>query len=208
MPRRLRYQVAATLDGFIAGPKGEYDWIVPDPAIDFAAMYKEFDTAVMGRGTYEVGVASGGDISMPGIEVFVFSQTLPPSTKHGFRIVNDDPAEIVADLKAKSGRDIWLFGGGKLFRYLLDAGLVDTVEIAVMPVMLGEGIPVLPAGAAKTLELSDVKQLPSGIVALAYRVKGSRAAPPKIKHVKPKPTKRKVASRVTKKRKAARAGRR
>jgi dihydrofolate reductase len=49
--RRLRYQVAVSLDGFIAGPHGEYDWIVMDPAIDFAAMYKEFDTAVMGRKT-------------------------------------------------------------------------------------------------------------------------------------------------------------
>ncbi len=205
MPRRLRYQVASTLDGFIAGPKGEYDWIVSDPTIEFSALYNEFDTAGMGRKTYEVGLASGGDISMPGIEVFVFSQTLAPSTKQGFRIVNDDPAEVVADLKAKNGRDIWLFGGGKLFRYLLDAGLVDTVELAVMPVLLGEGIPLLPPGASKNLELSDVKRLPSGIVALAYTVKGSRSAAPKIRHIKDKPKPRKTTTaRAAKKRKAGR----
>lgn len=54
MRRRLRYGVAVSLDGFIAGPNGEHDWIVMDPSIDFAAMFREFDTAVMGRRTYEV----------------------------------------------------------------------------------------------------------------------------------------------------------
>jgi len=77
----------------------------------------------------------------------------------------------VARLKATPGRDIWLFGGGELFRYLLDAGLVDTVEVAVIPVLLGSGIPLLPPGVMTKLVLDDVKRLPaSGIVALAYLV--------------------------------------
>src|SRR5215208_4513037 len=93
--RRLRYQVAVTLDGFIAGPNGEYDWIVMDPSVDFAAMYKEFDTAVMGRKTYEVAAGQGGHGAMPGIEVIVFSGTLSPATYPGVRIVNDDPRKVV-----------------------------------------------------------------------------------------------------------------
>jgi dihydrofolate reductase len=188
MPKRLRYQVAVSLDGFIADPNGGYDWIVDDPAIDFGGLFKEFDTAVMGRKTYDLVRTQGGNGAMPGLDVVVFSRTLPSSSAPGVRVVGDDPAKVVADIKAGNGRDVWLFGGGELFRYLLDAGLVDTVEVAVMPVLLGEGIPVLPAGARAKLVLSDLKRLPSGIVMLAYSVKGSKAAAPKIRYIKPKKT--------------------
>ncbi len=186
MSRRLRYQVAASLDGFIAGPKGEYDWIVMDPSIDFTALYKEFDTAVMGRKTYEVVTAQGGNGAMPGLEVVVFSRSLPPAAHKGVRIVADDPRDVVAALKRQPGRDIWLFGGGVLFRSLLDAGLVDTVEVAMCPVLLGDGIPLLPEGAKAKLVLTDQKILPaSGIVMLSYSVAGSREPGATIQYVKP-----------------------
>ena len=184
MSRRLRYQVAMSLDGFIAGTKGEYDWIVMDPAIDFEALFAEFDTAVMGRKTYEAMAAQGGG-SMPGLDVIVFSRSLRPAEKSGLRIVREDPARVVAALKAKPGRDIWLFGGGELFRSLLDAGLVDSVEVAVMPVLIGSGIPLLPPGNRTTLTLTDCKTLPgSGIVVLAYSVPGAIGPVPRIRFVR------------------------
>ncbi|HEX9219750.1 MAG TPA: dihydrofolate reductase family protein [Gemmatimonadaceae bacterium] len=196
MSRRVRYHVAVSLDGFIAGPNGEYDWIVMDPSIDFAALYKEFDTVVMGRKTYEVTTATGGHGAMPGLDVVVFSRTLPAATYPGVRILNDNPRQVVAALKAKRGGDIWLFGGGNLFRSLLDAGLVDTVEVAVMPVLIGAGIPLLPPGAATKLVLADQKILPaSGIVALAYSVSGSVGPAPRIRYIKSAKSRKKKTAR-------------
>ena len=202
MGKRLRYQVAASLDGFIAGPNGEYDWIVMDSSIDFAALYKEFDTVVMGRKTYEVVTAQGGHGAMPGLDVVVFSRSLSPASHKGVRIVNDDPGGVVTALKEKPGRDIWLFGGGSLFRSLLDAGLVDSVEIAVMPVLLGAGIPLLPPGATTKLVLTDHKLLPgSGILMLSYSIPGAAAPAPGLRYVRSaKQSRRSMKSRPAKKR--------
>jgi len=162
-----------------------------DPSIDFGALFKQFDTLVMGRKTYQPLTAQGGHGAQPGVEVVVFSRTLPAATHPGVRIVNDDPRKVVAALKKKPGRDIWLFGGGELFRTLLSAGLVDSVEVAVMPVLIGEGIPLLPPGGTATLKLVDHKILPkSGIAILAYSVPGGAGAPP-IGFIKPQKTRSK-----------------
>ena len=124
---------------------------------------------------------------MPGLDVVVFSRTLSPAAHKGVRIVNDDPRTVVAALKAKPGRDIWLFGGGSLFRSLLDASLVDSVEVAVMPVLLGAGIPLLPPGGSTRLVLKDQKRLPaSGIVVLSYAVPGGVGPAPRIRYIKPR----------------------
>jgi dihydrofolate reductase len=131
-----------SLDGYIAGPKGEYDWILTDPDIDFGALFKDFDTVLMGRKSYEATRGQGGG-GMPGMQVFVFSRTLRQADCPDVT-VSGDPAATVPKLKAGAGKDIWLFGGGGLFRSLLDVKLVDTVEVAIIPVLLGAGVPMLP----------------------------------------------------------------
>ena len=170
--RRLRYQVATSLDGYIAGPPGEFDWIVMDPDIDFATLFAQFVTAVMGRKTFLNTLQLGGSGAMPGLDVVVFSRTLRPADYPAVSIVDSDPAESVRSLKARPGKDIWLFGGGELFRTLLGAGLVDTVEPAIVPVLLGDGIPMLPSPASRTkLTLRTHRLYPkSGIMVLEYTV--------------------------------------
>jgi dihydrofolate reductase len=169
--RRIRYQVAMSLDGYIAGPKGEADWISADPKMDFAALFAEFDTLLVGRKTVKVMVGAGQTV-MSGMKMFVFSRTLRQGDYSQVTIVAEKAAEIVASLKRKRGKDIWLFGGGSLFRSLLDEGLVDTVEIAVEPALLGEGIPLLPPPAKQThLKLTGHKVYETGIVSLQYQIK-------------------------------------
>jgi dihydrofolate reductase len=176
--RRLCYQVAASLDGFIAAEDGSYDWIPMDPDIDFGKLFARFDTLVMGRKTYETMQGYEGGIDDKGVygkETVVFSRTLVPSEHPAVTVVRDDIAATVTDLKTRPGKDVWLFGGGNLFRQLLDAGLVDRVEIAVVPVMLGSGIPLLPTGSRVSLQLTG-HQLYSktGTVLLEYDVPPAR----------------------------------
>jgi dihydrofolate reductase len=169
--RRVRYQVASSLDGYIAGPNGEYDWITMDPDIDFTALFEQFDTLLMGRKTFE-GMPPGDG---QGPRVVVVSSTLRPEQYPKVTIINDRVKESIEELKAQPGKDIWLFGGGELFRSLLDMGVVDSVEIAVIPVLLGGGIPMLPAGAKRNqLALKQHRVYPkSGIVLLEYEVRNA-----------------------------------
>jgi dihydrofolate reductase len=167
---RICYMVAMSLDGYIAGPKGEYDWIAADPEIDFAAKAAPFDTLLVGARTFET-MAKAGRTTMPGMRTIVFSRTMDASKHPEVTVVAQKQDEVLVSLRAKSGKDVWLFGGAELFRSLLQEGFVDSIEVAVMPVMLGGGVPLLPAPAIKTkLRLMDRRFYTSGIVSLNYDV--------------------------------------
>jgi dihydrofolate reductase len=175
--RRVRYAVASSLDGYIAGPKGEADWIIMDPDIDFREIWAQFDTLLIGRKTFEA-MGGAGQGSTPGMKTLVFSTTLRQKDYPKVTIVGNNTRETVSGLRAAPGKDIWLFGGGLLFRSLAEAGLVDTVEVAVMPVLLGGGIPLFPPpGPSTRLALTKHRIYDkTGIVGLEYAV-----APPAVK---------------------------
>src|SRR6478672_11236680 len=115
--RRIRYLVAASLDGYIAGPNGEADWIIMDPEIDFRAIFAQFDTFLMGRRTFEP-MASAGRGGMSGMRTFVLSRTLRQRDHPKITVLGEGWEEPVAALRAEEGKDIWLFGGGSTFRSL------------------------------------------------------------------------------------------
>jgi dihydrofolate reductase len=169
--RKIRYVVAASLDGYIAGPNGEADWIGIDPEVDFAALWAQFDTLLMGRRTYEAARQRMGETSFSGINTIVFSRTMEPRDHPKVTVVSELDPDWVQALKARSGKDIWIFGGSGLFRTFLDSGHVDTVEVTVIPVLLGGGTPLLPPPyhPAK-LRLMSHKVYRSGRVWLAYEV--------------------------------------
>jgi dihydrofolate reductase len=169
--RQLRYHVAASLDGFIAGPKGEYDWIVIDPDIDFAAMYAGFSGLVMGRKSYEV-FAGEGTPEGTAMPTYVYSRSLPEGERNGVTFVKDAAAHVRSLKQSDEKKPLWLWGGGELFRSLAVARLVDGVDVAVIPVLLGEGIPLLPAPGLKlSLRFREHKLYPStGTLILKYDV--------------------------------------
>jgi len=169
--RRVRYSVVASLDGYIAGPEGEADWITMDPDFDFTAIFSQFDTILVGRRTFDTMVAARR-VSMPGMKTIVFSRTLRQEDHPKVAIVARGQQETLASLKASPGKDIWLFGGGSLFHSLAEDGLVDTVEVRVVPILLGAGVPLSPDLKNRIkLALTAHKVYQSGIVSLEYAIR-------------------------------------
>jgi len=170
--RQLRYSVAASLDGYIAGPNGEFDWIVVDPEIDFAAMYARFSGLVMGRRSYDVFLATGGGVGPP-LPTYVYSRTLAEGERDGVTFVGDAASHVRALKQTAEEKPLWLWGGGDLFRQLAGAGLVDGVDVAIMPIMLGGGIPLLPPpGPRLSLQLQTHRLFAkTGTLLLEYDVR-------------------------------------
>ncbi|MFN2570085.1 MAG: dihydrofolate reductase family protein [Gemmatimonadales bacterium] len=168
--RRVVLSVAMSLDGYIADPQGGYDWIVMDPEIDFKAMFARFDEVLMGRKSYDAARESG--YGMPKPKTYVFSKRLKQVDAPDVT-VSTDPRKTVTALKKQKGKDIWLWGGGELFRSLLELELVNAIEVAVIPVLLGNGLPLLPKSKARAkLTLKDGKVLKkTGTLMLQYDVK-------------------------------------
>jgi dihydrofolate reductase len=172
--RRVRYNVAATLDGYIAGPSGEFDWIPDDPTVDFAALFAKVDTVLLGRLSYELVRSQGAAPWKAGTRVYVFSRTLRAADHPEVTVVERDAGAVVERLRRETGGEIWLFGGGALFASLLAERQVDAVEVTVVPVLLGAGVPLLPGGFARTpLALTGSRVYPSGMVSLHYAVPGA-----------------------------------
>jgi len=161
-----------SLDGYIAGPRGEFDWIVQDPEVDFGALMRQFDTMLVGRKTFEVMLGHGEPPGGPRMRTYVVSRTLRQEDHPEVTVVAQPTREMLAKLKEEPGKDVWLMGGGSLFASLLEMGMVDTVEVAIIPVILGAGIPLVPPPAKQAkLKLTSRRVYETtGIVSLEYAI--------------------------------------
>ena len=178
--RKVTYGAACSLDGFIAGPNHEVEWLhmSKDVHAIMAEYWSRIDTLLMGRKTWQVAQAmagSGGDSAMmSGIESYVFSRTLDELPAGQGHLVKQDAGEFVRDLKRRPGKEICVFGGGEFARSLFEAGVIDEVGLNVHPVLLGAGVPLFRNAGRIRLKLSECRQIAGGCVYMTYRVLRSR----------------------------------
>lgn len=167
--RKLVAGFAASIDGYIEGPNGEYDWIIIDDKIDFVAEMKRFDTFFFGRRSYEVAKAMFEKTS-PGIRNYVFSNTLK-TVDQNFILLGGEVESVVQSLKQQPGKDIALYGGANLLASLLNYKLVDELSISYIPVLLGKGKPMVDVLTEKVwLRFNNSRRYQNGTLIVNYAV--------------------------------------
>ena len=169
--RKVILGLAVSLDSFIEGLNGEYDWCFTDQDYGLSDFFKRVDTIFVGRKTYEMSLGmEGGGAGFPKFKEYIFSTTLD-KVKDGATLINGDIKTQVQEIKKEKGKDIWLFGGAGLTTSLLNLGLVDELSLAVHPILLGGGKPLFNNIKDRIkLTLVDTKTFSTGLVSLTYNV--------------------------------------
>ena len=169
--RKVILAVAVSLDGFIEGPNGEYDWCFTDQDYGFSDFFKRVDTIFVGRKTYEMSLGmEGGGEGFPKFKEYIFSTTLN-RVKQGATLIKEDIKTEVEKIKKERGKDIWLFGGAGLTTSLMNLGLVDELSLAVYPVLLGGGKPLFNNIKDRIkLTLVGTKTYSTDLVSLTYNI--------------------------------------
>jgi dihydrofolate reductase len=171
--RKVILGLAVSLDSFIEGPEGEYDWCFTDQDYGLTELLSRVDTVFMGRKSYEL-ILKMDDIGIEGfskLKNYVFSTTLE-KVSDGASLMNNNIRSNVEQLKNQEGKDIWLFGGAGLTSSLINLGLVDELSLAVHPILLGKGTPLFRDIRNRTgLELIGSKTYSTGLVSLTYLIK-------------------------------------
>jgi len=173
--RKIIVQIATSADGFIARKDGSFDFLDrPRPRGDYgmANFFNSIDTILWGRKTYDQALTMGGvDPFGKKVKNYVFTHRPPKSPAKDVEFVNGPIGPFVKRLREKPGKDIWMMGGGGIIASFLDAGAIDEFSIHVIPVFIGEGIPLIaPARRTVNLKLLSTHRFPDGVVHLNYRV--------------------------------------
>ena len=174
--RKVIVHIATSADGYIARPDGDLDWLTSRPAPEgfygMNAFMKSIDTMLLGRKTYDASLRLGATFDSKKSQTIVFSRDAPPpDVPSGVEFVNDPIGPFTSHLREQPGKDIWLMGGGDLIASFLDEHAIDEFVISVVPVFIGEGIPLIARRHRHVpLELRSVERFDDGLVQLRYGV--------------------------------------
>jgi dihydrofolate reductase len=167
--RKVILGLGISLDGYIARPDGAVDFLFMPKDYSMGPFFATIDAALMGRKTYDVALKMGGGFGDSKMKSYVFSHSQPPGERSGVTFVNEPPKSFLEKLRKLPGKNIWLMGGGDLARDFLKDDLVDELYIGVVPVLIGEGIPLFPSGfPQREFTLLENKTFSKGLIALKY----------------------------------------
>jgi dihydrofolate reductase len=176
--RKVILGAAITLDGYIARPDGSVDYLVmtKEASALMAEFFAGIDTIIMGRKTLDAAVALAGSYRSPaGVPTYVFSHTQPPGERQGVVFTKQSPAAFVRKIRTRRGKHIFHMGGGELARAFLEADLIDELSLGVVPILLGSGLPLFPAGfPQRDFTLIENRTYSKSAIALTYRRNRSR----------------------------------
>lgn len=167
--KKIILNLAISLDGYIEGPAGEYEWCLTDQDYGMTAFMRDVDTVFIGRKSYQMMQQFEGGL-FKGLKVYVFSGSLV-EVKEGIVVGKDEWEKEVDQIKRQAGKNIWFFGGAELANSFFNAGLIDEMLLSVHPLILGNG-KLLFGKLDRRIpyQLVNAKTYNTGLVQLAYRL--------------------------------------
>lgn len=178
--RSIVLGLGISIDGYIARKNGAVDFLFMPKDYSMQPFFASIDTAIMGRKTLDDALKMGGSFGDSSMKTYVMSRSKPAGERDGVTFTGKSPAALIREIRKRSGKNIWLMGGGELAREFLKADLVDELYLGIVPVVLGEGIPLFPPGfPQRDFALVENKTYSKGLIGLKYkrrRSKGKRKA--------------------------------
>ena len=173
--RQIKLYIATSLDGYIATPDGEVEWLTqfPNTTNDdykYNELLQSIDIVLMGGRTYREIIGFGGEWSYRKKQTYVVShKNINLTPKEPVQFITESINEEITKLKNSQGRDIWLVGGGELVSMLIDLDLIDEMQICVFPIILGQGIPLFPnKPKEKNWKLKSCRTFQNGAILSTY----------------------------------------
>ena len=173
--RKIIVHIATSADGYIARPDGNIDWLTNRPApkgfYGLPAFTKTVDAKIVGRKTFDLSVRMGAHFSARDVHYVFSRQPPPPSIPAGVRFVAEPIAAFAKGMRAETGKNVWMMGGGEIIASFLDESAIDEFVISVVPTFIGQGIPLIaPRHLDVPLRLRSTKEFPDGVVQLHYEL--------------------------------------